>query len=283
MMQHSFLTGTRVFLNLALAVVLGAASQARAADGRPSCHVLAVGINHYRALSVPDLNGCVNDACYAAEQLANQQGGLFDNVYTRTVLDRAATRANIEQELDRVAARGQAGDWYVLLLSGHGDQRGAGWFFLPTDYDPNQKVATSVADARIISWAERLMQQGKQVVLIVDACHAGGLRHSARGLLSRRPVPGHGGLILMVSSMASQTSADLGAYSAFARAVGEALSGKADLDGDGFVTLQEVRRYAHDRVHELTRGTRQDGECDHSLALSDSVRLAVVRPVRAPR
>jgi hypothetical protein len=109
----------------------------------------------------------------------------------------------------------------------------------------------------------------------VDACFAGQLRLSAKHLLARYRDPRAGGIILMVSSMPNQVSAACGAYSAFAFAVKEGMDGKADYNGDGQVTLQELRRYAYHRVYELQKGD-QDGEIDYSLSLSDSMVLAKV-------
>jgi hypothetical protein len=77
----------------------------------------------------------------------------------------------------------------------------------------------------------------------------------------------------MVSSMPNQVSAACGAYSAFAYAVKEGMDGKADYNGDGQVTLQELRRYVYHRVYELQKGD-QDGEIDYSLSLSDSMIVA---------
>jgi hypothetical protein len=73
--------------------------------------------------------------------------------------------------------------------------------------------------------------------------------------------------------MPNQTSAACGNYSAFAFAVKEGMDGKADYNGDGQVTLQELRRYSYHRVYELQKGD-QDGEIDYSLSLSDSMVVA---------
>jgi uncharacterized caspase-like protein len=283
-MYRKLWIGKQVSLCLALAATLWPAGAARAQEGRPTAHVLSVGINRYRALNVPDLHGCANDARFAAEQLRNQDGKLFGNVVSRTLVDGAATKDRIEGELDRMTRVGGPGDWYVLFLSGHGSRHGGHWSFLPTDFSTSRRDATSVSDARILAWADRLIRQDKKVVIIVDACFSGELRHSARELLNRVPRAGEGGLILMMSSMPSQTSADLGGYSAFARAVGEALSGKADFNGDGRVTLREVRRYVYHRTYDLLRqrpGLRdrhQDGEVDASLSIPGNVVLALTGP-----
>jgi hypothetical protein len=271
----------RILLGLALVLLFAAPGFSQGSETRPDCYVLSVGINQYRAADVPDLRGCVNDGRFTAQQFRNQDGKRFGRVEARLLLDREATKEAIAAEMASHAGMCKAGDWVVLFLSGHGHRRGGSWAFLPHDFESTNAAATSISDAHLLSWAGTLMAQGKTVVIIIDACFAGQVRHSARDLLTRRQEPGEGGLILMLSSMASQTSVDLGEYSAFARAVGEGLAGKADLNGDGTVTLGELRRYAYHRVHELLRDSprqrrsEQDGECDFSLAIPDSLPLAL--------
>jgi hypothetical protein len=57
------------------------------------------------------------------------------------------------------------------------------------------------------------------------------------------------------------------------------MAGFGDLDDDGVVTLKEVRRYAYHRTQDLVRrmGREQDGECDYSLSISESLPLALGR------
>ena len=112
--------------------------------------------------------------------------------------------------------KGKAGDWYALVLSGHGGITRQQWIFLTQDN-------RDLADEAILGFADRLAAGGKKVMIIIDACHAGQLRYAANAVLNRYAEGSKGGIILMVSSMPSQTSAALGAYSAFARAVEEGI------------------------------------------------------------
>jgi uncharacterized caspase-like protein len=273
----------RFALSLALSALFLSASFAHADQPAPRCHMLSVGVNAYRARTVPDLKGCVNDGIFAAQQFRRQEGRLFQTVTAMTLLDQDATRVRVERGLKQLASTGRAGDWYVLFLSGHGSRRGGHFSFLPHDFDPARPVETSLSDTRILAWARQLIEQGKKVVVILDACYAGQIRESARTLLERRARASDGGLILMVSSMPNQTSRDLGRCSAFARAVGEGIGGSADLNGDGIITLRELRHYVYHRVHEMVGGSsqqagaEQDCDCDYSLTISDSLPVALTR------
>lgn len=188
------------------------------------------------------------------------------------LLDEQATRARIASELKSLRTVGKAGDFIVVFLSGHGsNNKPAPWFFVTHDHAGQE--ATKLTDKTLLGFANALANQGKKVFLIVDACFSGQLRVSARSQLDKN-YPQGGGLVLMVSSMPSQLSAAMGHYSAFAQAVVEGLSGHADYNGDGYVTLREVRTYAYHRVHDMQKKGEQDGEIDYSLSISENLKLA---------
>lgn len=235
-------------------------------DQRPNCYVLSVGIDKYTR---SPLHGCINDARNMARQFRGQEGKTFDRVGVTLLLDEEGNRDRVLREMSRLASAGKAGDFIVLFLSGHGGNNKPGWFFVTRDENNAE-----LRDTTILNFADKAAAQGKKVLVIIDACFAGQLRVNA-GKLLNRSYPDGGGVVFMVSSMPSQTSAALGQYSAFAQAVAEGLSGKADFDGDGFVTLREVRRYAYQRVHQMLPKGTQDGEIDYSLSISENLRLAV--------
>jgi hypothetical protein len=253
----------RLVWSVAVASLFGLAAPAGAQSRRPDCYVLSVGVDAYPQTP---LKGCVNDARNMAQVFESQRGKLFERVGVTVLLDRDSNSQRIQQELDRLGAFGGAGDFFVVFLSGHGNTQNRGWYFVAHD---NGRVH----DMTLLRLADHLAGQGKKVLVIVDACFAGQLRVNARDQLNKN-YPQGGGVILMVSSMPSQMSAALGQFSAFAQAVFEGLSGYADFDGDGFITLREVRRYAYQRVHDLVADGRQDGEIEASLSVNDSLKLA---------
>jgi Caspase domain len=264
---------------LALAALFLAIGVARADGEHPNCYVLAVGVDRYASDHVPDLQGCANDARSLTKRIARQQGKLFGKVESRMLLDDQATGARITEGMQWLKETGKAGDFVVVIASGHGNGKVGTWDFLPSDFDPDQGRATALSGRRLLDLANAQAEQGKKALIIIDACFAGALRVEAKSYLNRT-YPQGGGIVLMTSSMPNQTSAALQTYSAFAEAVGQGLEGKADLNGDGHITLGELRRYAYQRVYELLqqhgREQRQDGECDWSLSISEGLILGKV-------
>lgn len=241
---------------------------------RPDLFMLSVGIDRY-APPTNSLQGCVNDAEGMAAVFRRQAGKGYGKVDVQVLTDAEGTRAKIDAGLAVLQSKGKAGDWYVILLSGHGGPKLNRWGFITHD-------GKDVTDAALLTVADQLASESKKVVIIIDACFAGQLRYAAHPILNKYTDPRKGGIILMLSSMPTQLSAALQRYSAFARAAEEGLAGAADYDGDQNITLKELRRFTYNRVYELCLDRRplpglavasQDSAIDSSLSILETLQL----------
>jgi hypothetical protein len=258
-------------VSLALLALTLSAGALRA-DGRvPNCYVISAGVDNYA--NAGKLSGCLNDARNTTAAFQKQQGSLFGKVYTQTLLDRTATRSSILQKFQNLARQGAAGDYMVLFLSGHGGRKDGNrmWYFLPFDFNGKQEATTTLTDRQILDAADVLVKQGKKVLVIVDACFCGQMRTTAQPYFNRYRNAKGGGLILLLSSRADQTSAALGNYSAFAKAFVDGMAGKADFNRDGKITLQEIQEYSYRRTHQLLRERNMKEKQDSEVAWSPSV------------
>src|SRR5205823_6580140 len=116
----------------------------------------------------------------------------------------------------------------------------------------------------------------------IDACFCGQAKDNAAQLFQKYKDPNGGGLIVMASSTGKQLSNALGPYSAFAKAYYDSVYGGADLDGDGKITLAEIRAYSHHRTYELLRMSKskaiQDTDFGWSQSISPNMVLALTNP-----
>ncbi len=245
---------------------------------RPDLFMLSVGIDRYQP-PINSLSGCVNDAEGMAAVFKKQAGKMYNRVDAQLLTDANATRDKIDAGLSSLRKKGKAGDWYVIVLSGHGGPKLHRWGFITHD-------GKDITDAVLLQMADELAAEGKKVLVIVDACFAGQLRFAAHPILNRYTDAKRGGIILMISSMPSQTSAALQRYSAFARAAEEGLAGMADYDRDQTITLKELRRFTYNRVYELCLDKRalpglpvgaQDSAIDASISIPETTPLAHVQ------
>jgi hypothetical protein len=237
----------------------------------PHCFIVSAGVDNYQRAN--KLNGCLNDARNTVEAFRAQTGKLFGKVEVQTLLDDTATRDGIEQRLKKFTTQGKARDYMVLFLSGHGARTSGDktWFFLPFDFHPSNVSGTILTDKQILDAGDAVVRQKKNFVIIVDACFCGQLHETARPYLSRYKNANDGGMIVMLSSAADQTSSALGSYSAFAKALVDTMAGGGDLDKDGKVTVSEIQVYSQKRTSQLLKQARVSNPQDTVVAWSPSV------------
>lgn len=273
----------RAVASLAFAAFMLAAADAPGADAVPNYYVLAMGVNKYQHPSAPDLQGCVNDAKRLVA-LFQAQG---TRVRSRMLVDEQATRLGIHAALGSIGNEAHPGDLVVIFCSGHGSRRGGEWYFAPHDFDPSRYEQTTISSSELLIVAKQLVGRGHRVLLALDACFAGQIRHSPGwwltfDVLEEGPFQ-RGGLMLLASCIPSETSSDGKENGQFTQALIEALQGKANVDGDDVVTLKEVKAYMMWRMRELDYKKaklpgmpfpEQDFLCDTAYAIPETLVLS---------
>jgi len=279
----------RSSLALVLVLVTGLLQNARVAHARDELNdyvVLSTGVDRYRSQYVSDLQGCANDARGIAEVL-----GHGSRHAPRVFVNDEATFADITDELRELPDRVPAGGTAVVFLSGHGGREGGRFYFLPYDYDPRTHPERRIFDSAILTPIRKLIEtKNCWVVLIIDACHAGQILESCEPLLRNVRNPRDGGLIVLASSMGSETSRAGRVNSLFTGALLDGLRAQADLNGDRRVALSELKRYLAAEVRaRLRQRTKLPGMSsaeqnilgEWSLSVSDSVVLSRVSDASA--
>ena len=156
-------------------------------------------------------------------------------------------------------------DLTILYFTGHGVKDEDGQLYLAmTDTDRENLPFTGVPSEKIRAAMEG--SRSRQKVLVLDCCYAGAfpVRLGIKGDPAVHALEqlGGRGCVVLTSSDAMQLSFEgnqvtetgpasvrSGPSSLFTRFLIEGLrTGKADLDGDGDITLDELYSYVHDRV-----------------------------------
>jgi WD40 repeat protein len=159
----------------------------------------------------------------------------------------------------------RSNDLTLLYFTGHGVKDEDGRLYLAmTDTDRENLPFTGVPSEQIRAAMEG--SRSRQKVLVLDCCYAGafpvGLGIKGEPSVHALEQLGGRGCVVLTSSDAMQLSFEgnqwtetgpaslrSGPSSLFTRFLIEGLrTGKADLDGDGDITLDELYSYVHDRV-----------------------------------
>ena len=228
-------------------------------------HVLAVGINVYPGKN--RLECAVADARGIAELLGRQHGrGLYGDVQVRLLTDHRARQKDIREGLRWLKQRQGPRDLAVVFFAGHGikDPRDT-FYLLPADMRPRELARTGISEEELKG---ALAELPGRVLLLLDACHAGkigefevigarrGSPRSAADDLVRDLAADECGVVVMAAARGreeSEESKELG-HGYFTKALLEGMSGKADYNKDGVVTLTELDNYVAERVRELSGG-----------------------------
>ena len=233
-------------------------------------HALVIGIDGYGQW--PRLAHAVRDAQAIEAALVKQLGFPAGNV--TTLLDGQASRANILRALnDKLAnpLRVKRDDRVFVFFAGHGATRRLPsgrevGYLIPADAGAGDLATDGISMPQLQEVAEAI--SAKHVLFILDACYSGlGLTRAGGRDSGRDPAASPTrflsdnarriGRQMMTAGGADQQVADdgPGGHSVFTWTLLQALSGKADLNGDGFITGTELAAYVAPSVAAISRQT----------------------------
>ncbi len=222
-------------------------------------HALIVGIDQYAKW--PRLAHAARDARAMRETLEARFGFRPENI--TMLLDGEATRANILRALnDKLgdASKVKRDDRVLVFFAGHGSTRRLPsgreiGYVIPVDASQDDLQTDAIAMPQLQEVAESL--SAKHALFVIDACYSGlGLTRGGAANFARdnsRRI----GRQMMTAGGADQQVADdgPGGHSVFTWTLLQALSGKADLNGDGLITGTELAAYVAPAVSAIAHQT----------------------------
>ena len=246
---------------------------------------VVIGISSYKA--VRSLQYADKDAQAFYEYLVNQVGIPKDNA--TLLMNEQATLTTLKRTLGTDLKR-KAGekDTVIIYYAGHGapepeasasDDDGLEKYIVPYDADPNDLYTTGLPMREVETIFQRLAPE--RVIFITDSCYSGATAGRTFQTASRRAVVSDAflsrlskgkGRVVLTASRAGEVSEErdnLG-HGVFTYYLLEGLKGKADQDGDGIITVDEVYAYVSNKVPEATGQNQhpvKKGEVEGQLVL----------------
>ena len=253
---------------------------------------VVIGVSKYADTSVPALRYAAADAQAFHDWAVSPSGGKYAPSRVKLLVEEQATSENMKDALFVWLKEALAEDMVVIYFAGHGSPESPdspnNLFLLPYDarYDSISITGFPMWD---IQTALKRYIKAKKVVVIVDACHSGGVgqsfdvaRRANRGLKINRISTGIHGLtkvgdgICVISAsddgQFSQESKDWGGgHGVFTHFLLQGLEGQADYNKDTRVTLGELIPYLSEQVRRATKNAQSPivaGQFDPALSIA---------------
>jgi uncharacterized caspase-like protein len=234
-------------------------------------HILTVGVGDYGKLATHvRLEYADDDARDIASALAATQAGLYAAVPVQTLLNEEATKAGILRGLStmrQAMERGEGRDLAVVHFSGHGAMVDGTFHLLTHEVDARDDVAikgTALPVQTLQSEIEQLAKHGR-VLLLLDACRSGATTGDGRSVAVdadalRASLRGPN-ITILTSSTADELSREDSVWGngAFTEAFLDALTERADGDGNGLISTDELMRHVVEVVGRITGGAQTPG------------------------
>jgi hypothetical protein len=227
--------------------------------GKGNLYVLAAGVSKY---DNPDYNLglAAKDARDFVATLMRQKGALYNDVIVQELLDKDASKDQVERGFEWLKQRMTARDTAIVFFAGHGLNEGSTYYFITRDADVKRLEQTAVPFDRIRAG---LVSLPGRALIFVDTCHSGNVIGKVAAGAGRdntaainNLASSENGLVVFASSTGAQESQERPEWGngAFTKAVVEGLLGAADFKKRGRITYKGLDAYVSDRVEELTKG-----------------------------
>jgi len=250
-----------------------------------------IGVSNYKDTRIPPLRYASEDAKSFYDWVISPQGGKYPPSQTKLLLNNEATGRKIKDALYTWLKQALEEDVVAIYFAGHGSPESPdspdNLYLLPYDTD-YQNIASTGFPMWDIETALKRFIKAKKVVVIADACHAGGVGQSfdvarrANRAIAVNPISsgfqnlsqiGDGVCVISASDdkQFSQESKKWGGgHGVFTYFLLEGLKGEADYNKDSNVTLGELIPFISEQVRRATTNAQAPtvaGKFDPALSI----------------
>jgi tetratricopeptide (TPR) repeat protein len=251
-----------------------------------------VGISDYKNNpQITDLKYADCDATAFYDFLVSAKGGCFKPENIQLLLNEKSTVSNLRYALGTFLGKTADKDLVVIYMAGHGAPDTRKWenlYFLTYDADPDSLPNTAYPMDDLTRDLQRYIK-AKKVIVITDACHSAAV---SGGMVAMRGNEGYRvneymkklaesreGCTFITASRAGEGSQESekwsGGHGVFTHFLLEGLKGKADYNGDGFITMKEAYDYLYPKVQRES----ENGQTPFASAyLDNSIPMGICDP-----
>lgn len=217
-------------------------------------HILAIGINNYRAQNLDDLRFAEADAEAVADAFVKRHKYTFSNIRKTVLLGNKVTRQSIESEIERICDYAKPNDLAVIFFAGHGLVDSQKYFLATSEVEDAQRPNKGGLSATVFK--DKIDYIPCKLVVFIDACHSAKVFSAFRSNdFFKELQSSRNGTDIYTSSGADERSREDSKFGhgIFTQALIEACDFEnSDIDHDGRITIKEIRNYLERRIPELT-------------------------------
>lgn len=241
---------------------------------------VVIGISLYKQGETPvdekrikNLKYADDDALAMYNFLLSRQGGSFPKSNIKLLLDKEATKKNVDDALEWLADQAEPQDYFVIYIAAHGaigpsdtDAGGKAPYFILHDTDLGDVPNTAI-DMRVFREKVANRDLPDKGLVICDTCHSSGVYvESERGIpininlsipankefIERiKDIPKGVGFLLAAGVDEGSKELDELQHGVFTWCLLEGLRGAADHNTDGIVNFSEASKYLTNGVQKL--------------------------------
>ena len=236
---------------ITLALLMGISASLTAYE---NTYAIIVGVADYKNFAPEDgdLNYTINDARSFAAFLKSKKGGSVPAANIIMLIDAQASKENIISKGKALFAKAKKNDRVIFYFSGHG---GKGCF---VPYDVT-KFGDNLLYFNEVKSIFRCAKCNTKL-LFADACFAGSMKKGLSGnerirkdMEKSLKAASNMNIAVMLSCQRDETSMEMGLIQQglFTYYLMEGLGGKANRDGNKYVTIQELYYYVYHKVKDM--------------------------------
>jgi len=240
-------------------------------------YAVVIGVSEYKYTDagLRSLNYADDDAQSIAAFLQTPQGGSFSFADVKLLLNQDATLDAVRSAFSTFLKKAKPNDLVFIFIAGHGAPdplASQNLYFLLYDTKVVDMPRTAFPMSELKDFLDRDIK-AQRVLVMIDTCHSAGVNQKTKSLVSGRDLVQEGdennimnfyltnqlfketGRAILTSSdvnEVSQESSKWGNHGVFTWSLLEGFKGKADLNGDKFITAGEIFQFTRDNVRKAT-------------------------------
>src|SRR6056297_1574779 len=222
-------------------------------------HVLIMGAGDYKHDNIIRLPGAIEDARKLKDIVIKLKIADEENI---TYIENPV-KTDIEIELEKLITKGKKDDLLIFYFAGH-SQTGINESGRTDTYLCGIDVRKDYLQRTAYNFREdferiaRKLKAG-QTIMVFDSCYAGGLTKERKldnlkiEKVGFEDIAARKGINFLFSSGPDETSGENEESGWYTHYLLKGLQGEANLDGDDYVTLQELSTYVRQKVSQSTQ------------------------------